>query len=430
VLGPEPEGSDPELCVRHLPLVAPSEFDLRLGAAQDKVPTGRLRRCFPRPVIPSTTCDRRWHDNYVDASGDYELAWPRDLIRDEIGALINSHAQRDWSVKVDLVLRDAFSTGVPAQEFEQLAGADFGRRLDGPADQRKFLASILQSLDSFPDRTVRQPYWSERRMGAAHGRKTLTLEAVTRTFVHEVDVLVGKGYFDEAFGKDCVDEPSPINVNDLICERIGRESLWPLDPSRLAEDRDALLDVVEVLHDLVARPRNGSVHNYADCGWHYSEFSREAGRRLYRWQVNKLLDRSDLSLRLASDGEDEGRLVEVTDDARTDLVRTMVERSDDLAGRIQHAVALFRQRDATEHDKRSAVVALALVLEERRNLLKEVLYSGDEGALFEIANKFAVRHEGERQKSDYDPVFLDWTFWWYLATIELTDRVVEREAAP
>jgi hypothetical protein len=68
------------------------------------------------------------------------------------------------------------------------------------------------------------------------------------------------------------------------------------------------------------------------------------------------------------------------------------------------------------------------VLEERRALLKGVLYSGDEGALFEIANKFAIRHEGERQKSEYDPVFLDWIFWWYLATIELTDRVIARGA--
>jgi hypothetical protein len=70
---------------------------------------------------------------------------------------------------------------------------------------------------------------------------------------------------------------------------------------------------------------------------------------------------------------------------------------------------------------------LGLVLEERRELLKGVLYTGDEGALFEIANRFAIRHEDQRQKSEYDPVFLDWIFWWYLATIELTDRVIARD---
>jgi hypothetical protein len=254
----------------------------------------------------------------------------------------------------------------------------------------------------------------------------LTLESVTRNFVQTVNALDGRGYFEEAFEKDCIDNPSTTDPSALIYERIGHQSVWPLEPARLAAERDVFLDVVEVLHDLVARPRNGSIHDYGGCGWHYSEFSREAGRRLYRWHVNALLDRSDLALRLASEGEDEGRLVEATDDARTDLLRRMAERSDDLHGRIGHAVALFRRRDATEHDKRSAVIALGLVLEERRALLKSVLYSGDEGALFEIANKFAIRHQDQRQKSEYDPVFLDWIFWWYLATIELTDRVIAR----
>jgi hypothetical protein len=362
------------------------------------------------------------------SGGDYEVAWPRDLIRDELGILINSEAQKDWSVRVDLLLRDAFSSSVPADDFASLADEGFGKRVNAPTERRKFLASILRLLDTFPDPSVRRPYWSERRTGTSSGPQVLTLESITRNFVQTVTTLDVRGYFEEAFGKDCVDDPSPINASVMIHERIGHQSMWPLDASQLAANRDVFLDVVEVLHDLVARPRNGQIHNYAGCGWHYSEFSREAGRRLYRWQVNSLLDRSDLSLRLADEGEDEGRLVEITDDSRTDLLRKMAERSDDVAGRIGHAVALFRQRGATEHDKRSAVITLGLVLEERRTLLKGVLYSGDEGALFEIANKFAIRHEDQRQKSDYDPAFLDWIFWWYLATIELTDRVIARRA--
>ena len=80
------------------------------------------------------------------------------------------------------------------------------------------------------------------------------------------------------------------------------------------------------------------------------------------------------------------------------------------------------------HDKRSAAITLALVLEERRNLLKEELLTKDEGALFQIANQFAVRHQNLDQRSDYDPAFRDWIFWWYLATIELTNRLMERSS--
>ena len=81
----------------------------------------------------------------------------------------------------------------------------------------------------------------------------------------------------------------------------------------------------------------------------------------------------------------------------------------------------------TTAERRSAVVTLAGVLERRRTLLKDELLKKDEGALFHIANEFDVRHRGKSQQSDYDPVFLDWLFWWYLATVELTDRLIARQ---
>ncbi len=69
------------------------------------------------------------------------------------------------------------------------------------------------------------------------------------------------------------------------------------------------------------------------------------------------------------------------------------------------------------------------MLEERRALLKEALVSKDGGALFQIANGFAIRHNRAGQQGDYDPAFLDWVFWWYLATIKLTDQLLDRQAS-
>lgn len=185
-------------------------------------------------------------------------------------------------------------------------------------------------------------------------------------------------------------------------------------------------DVVEVLHDLVARPRDRWLHNYDGCGWHHRDFSLDAGRVLHRWRVNAVLDRSDLGLHLADEGEDVGRLVAATDPARAELLRATTERKDPVADRLRHTISLFRGRHATEHDKRSAVIVLGGVLEERRTLIKKELLSKDEDDLFMIANKFGIRHQNEQQKSDYSAEFLDWIFWWYLATIELTDRLVAR----
>lgn len=253
---------------------------------------------------------------------------------------------------------------------------------------------------------------------------------MVRQFVALVGELDGRGYFEKRFGKDCVDAPSDIDPADVIEHEIGISGLWPLPTERLTGDVDLFCDLLEVLHDIVARPEIRHMHPYAGCGWHHDGFSIETGRAVYRWRVNQLLARSELQLRLAASGEDIGRMVEITDDRRADLVAAMVSRDDgDVGDQIRHAVALFRARATDKHQKRSAVIVLANVLEERRSLIKAELLSKDEDALFMIANKFSIRHQQESQRSDYDPVFLDWVFWWYLATIELTDRLVARAAS-
>lgn len=44
-----------------------------------------------------------------------------------------------------------------------------------------------------------------------------------------------------------------------------------------------------------------------------------------------------------------------------------------------------------------------------------------------IANKFAIHHQDTTQHTGYAPVFLDWIFWCYLPTIELSNRLLARQ---
>jgi hypothetical protein len=256
-------------------------------------------------------------------------------------------------------------------------------------------------------------------------------EAAQRRFVALVSDFMANGYLDSTLPQGCVDDTAYVpNPADVIEERLDIPGLWPLRES-LPWDDDTWFGLIEVFHDLVARPRYRIWHDWNECGWHWSEFAIEPGRLLYRWKVNQLLERCGIRLRLASEGEDVGRLVSVTEDSRDDLLESLITGPDgSINDRIRHAVALFRGRAATTEEKRSAVLVLAGVLEERRTLLKDALLRKDEGALFQIANEFAVRHQTESQKADYDPAFLDWIFWWFAATIELTNRVLDRQGGP
>lgn len=149
---------------------------------------------------------------------------------------------------------------------------------------------------------------------------------------------------------------------------------------------------------------------------------------LYRWTVNRLLARHGIDLQLAKSGEDVGRLVHVPADGREDLVAAAVGRPSSDGNKVRHAVTMFRSRTADSEAKRSACIALAGVLESRRPLIKAELLSKDEGALFRIANEFAIRHQDAKQHPDYDEAYLDWLYWWYLATVELTDRLIARSS--
>lgn len=82
--------------------------------------------------------------------------------------------------------------------------------------------------------------------------------------------------------------------------------------------------------------------------------------------------------------------------------RALNDSAPDITSRIRHAIALFRRRDTTAEGKRSAIVTLAGILEERRALIKDQIGKPDEGALFEIANRHDLRHRKADQHGDYD----------------------------
>jgi hypothetical protein len=255
-------------------------------------------------------------------------------------------------------------------------------------------------------------------------------------FVYLVEGLVDAGLWAESFGLDCPDgvgdpaKPPDVQIEDMLGHHIGIEETWPLRRSEPNWSRDDFYDLVEVLHDVASMPSTWSSHHYGGCVGHAGGFSPAVGQALYRDRVNALLGRSDLGVRLADSGEDQGRLVLVSggglDEALVEAVAvTPAEHVDE----VRHAVALFRARDRDPVSMRSAIVTLAGVMERHRAMLHAELFSGDENALFEIANKFGLRHRKPDQRTDYDTPFLEWIFHWYLATVALLGHLTEERQA-
>jgi hypothetical protein len=274
----------------------------------------------------------------------------------------------------------------------------------------------------------RRRYWSER-----HGRgprsEPVSGDQLRELLFNVFDEFDDRGYFQEAFGYDCVDAGAVYGTtgrdpNAYFLRKLGRAPLWPYRAHADAyADIDTLYDVVELLHDLVSKPDEaaGRFHSYGDCGWHFEKFFEAPGQRDFRLEVNGTLALQDPPARLNGDGH----IALKAQDAgyETLLAAPVPSAEPELVDRVEAATRRFKA-SRTRDDLRHAVRDLYDALEKVRPTVKAELLTADEAALFQLANNFGIRHLNDRQKLDYesDP-WLRWQFYVALATVHLVLRL-------
>ena len=388
-----------------------------------------LVRAAYSDAVPA--CVRMGDDDAVSLDlSNYELAWPAFLFVSE-GERILKSAGSSWEDRAEWLMTEALSGSTAVADFGEMVNhhaidpwavtaPGWGR--SAVVTKHEWFTELISRASEIRPVAAPRPYWPQRQ-GRGLSVDGSTARDARRDFARIVSDFANNGYLVEHFGEECVDAQDALpDAAALIERRLGIPGLWPLAPETW--DEDTFYGLIEVLHDLVSRPRMRRYHDYCNCGWHHSEFHNGPARILYRAKVNELLRAAETGYELAAEGEDLGRLVAVTDDARSQLMHYALNDSPpDITAGVRHAIALYRSRDASPESKRSAIFNLGRILEERRTLIKGQL-GKDEGALFEIANRFDLRHRRADQRGEYDEAFLDWIFWWYLSTVELTNRLI------
>ncbi|WP_299952614.1 hypothetical protein [uncultured Modestobacter sp.] len=337
------------------------------------------------------------------------------------------HRQKSWFVLSAAMTSLGTAAGTPG----------LGKPAPAADPATELVRELMHSADALPRYRIRR-YYSQRHRQQAEA-PLLTLPDLKTGFAQLVRELEDVGYFEDAFGSQCSDarddDPAREGQRRLTTALQCDAPLWPLGLYGKATgiesdwDEDLFFDVVEALHDHVARPRRRYWHDH-HREFDYGDYSRRSGQAVYRWRVNELFSRSQVELHLAEHGSDTGFLVQITGDSRDELFDRALTGPDIVdQDSVAHAVTLYRSRGATREDKRSAVLALARTLEHRRELVRTALGRKDEGALFQIANEFDLRHHNTARRGNYDEVFLDWVFWCYLSTVDLTSRLLNQAAS-
>ena len=281
------------------------------------------------------------------------------------------------------------------------------------------MRSSLKEKRYYSIRTGKHPLGSQLDMGL-----------MLKLFEHLYNDLEGKGYFQEAFGYYCVDAgdvpgKAGNDVNAYFILKLRKYNLWPIHENYLQYDDSDLFDIIELLYDHVSKPLTGMHHTYGDCGWHYSTFNKEAGQTHYRARINELLRDYSNGYELSQDGE----ILHLAIPGAEDLLNSnpLAYDSKNVDGIIKEAVAFYKRSRSSPIDKRNAVRMLADILEFLRPNIKKLHITADEKDLFNIANNFGIRHHDKMQKTDYDQeIWLDWIFYYYLATINAIVRLIKK----
>lgn len=272
-------------------------------------------------------------------------------------------------------------------------------------------------------------YWSART-GRGPERLSIDLPLLRRLFYTTYKKFERQCYFQEALGYNCVDEGFvPGNMGpdpeSYVFLRLRKSDVWPIDAEKPYSEDD-VFDLIEFLYDHVSKPVRGRYHSFAACGWHYETFDKSAGQMEFREAVNEFLRDYQGGWELSENGE----ILALADPGLDNLFQVPLPHPDEknVTGRVQAAVRKFRRHKSSIEERRDAVRDLADVLEFLRPQAKAVLAKKDESDLFELANRFGIRHHDQHQKTDYDQsIWLSWMFYYYLATIHAVVRLIERQ---
>ena len=266
-------------------------------------------------------------------------------------------------------------------------------------------------------------YYSLRK-GTNPNMSGLPLADVVNLFVKIFDHLREDGYFHESFGYDCVDAGYiGGTVRDIELEMlltVRKKDLWPIHAASSSYSEDDFFDVVEFLYQHVSKPIDGQNHEYSYCGMHWETFNKTQGQAEYRDKVNIVLGQYAHPFELSSAGE----VLHRPEVGFEQIFESDIPSEDsNITGRVDAAVLRYRRHGSNFDDRRQAVRDLADVLEYLRPKMKSLLTSADENDLFNLVNNFGVRHHNNQQKTRYDAeLWLNWMFYFYLATIHVVLR--------
>lgn len=242
------------------------------------------------------------------------------------------------------------------------------------------------------------------------------------------------GLFQEWFGYDCVDagivsgkagaHPEAYVFRETLSDRI-----WPVPKYIGTWSESELFDAIEFIWQHASAGVDAdSYHSWNNCGFHFRKFDQRAGRQRVRNELNSVLALYSSGYEVTAGGE----VSAILQPHIAALVDTPLptETPAEVALAIRRAVQLYRHRSSGKDEWREAARELAGAFESMRGQIRNVLADKDDDLIFDLANRFHIRHSRSGQISGYDPRWLRWIIEFYLSTLFLCFELLGWSAIP
>lgn len=268
---------------------------------------------------------------------------------------------------------------------------------------------------------------SRRYYTSRNNPKSLTLEQLCWKLQHLYLFFRDKDYFKEKTGITSTDLPDSIKHKAALSLSFQPFPITEWNPDDITEDQ--IFDVIEFLYDHVSQPGEW-VGMTTDTGWNYydyEDYDNTAGKEEFRIQVNVFLSDYKNGYELSDNGMilalGSGSLMHIFDAEIIPYDEVNVD------SKVKNAILKWRNRRLDMTERRQAIRELADVFEwlKKTKNLSKVINRKDESAIFEIANKFSIRHHDPSQKREYDEtIWYSWIFHFYLATYHAVIRLLKK----
>ena len=255
---------------------------------------------------------------------------------------------------------------------------------------------------------VTRRYFSQRE-GAA---PVNTTQDFAYRFYNIFEGFVWSDYFERLDIGASYDQLISYKLRRELAIAFGLEgkSMLPTESNLLNMSRDSIFDLIEFLSEYVSEPPVSRLQPDSNRG-----LRADNGPEKWRKAVNECFERLDLPYHLTANKE-----IEVASPSAglQRLVDDHAGPSRDAQEKVDHACRMFLRRNATIHDRLSALKDLADVLELLRDDLEADIGKKEADRLFYIANNYGIRHHNRKQM-ELDENYMRWFFYSALATIDL-----------